>query len=277
MQRSNTTIYLLVFGAILVALSCGCRRRDNYYDISAYEEPQRQEIQKKGVDLFQAPRTSERVTEAVSRFLETVSPADNYQSLNLATYACSWLADYGPNRDRAKWAEKGMRLGKEGIVLSPSSVEANYYYLLNMGFYSRHHRFGAIRRVSQMEDLALRVVEMDPKLDDAGGHRFLGNLYAKAPPFPASIGDMEEAFFHMKKAVEIAPDYPENRLHLGKVYLKARDYEEAIREFELCLKMQWDEPEISAWHQEAQALIEKARTRQSNNGNGHNRLYEYRR
>src|SRR5262249_17001550 len=59
--------------------------------------------------------------------------------------------------------------------------------------------------------------------------RAIGLLYRDAPSI-ISIGNRSKAKQRLRKAVELAPDYPENRLNLIESYLKWGDRNEARRE-----------------------------------------------
>jgi hypothetical protein len=57
------------------------------------------------------------------------------------------------------------------------------------------------------------ALRLDEGFDNAGSHRNLGYLYRDAPSW-GSIGDRGKAKYHLRKAVELAPDHPENWLAL---------------------------------------------------------------
>ena len=59
-----------------------------------------------------------------------------------------------------------------------------------------------------------KSIELVPAFDDAGAYRVLGQLYVRAPSWPASIGDPDVAVELLQKAVEIAPGHPINHLFL---------------------------------------------------------------
>jgi len=56
------------------------------------------------------------------------------------------------------------------------------------------------------------TIELDPSFDYAGPHRALGLLYQDAPGWPISLGSRKRAREQLLKAVELAPDFPENQL-----------------------------------------------------------------
>lgn len=72
------------------------------------------------------------------------------------------------------------------------------------------------------------------KMAEIGGaKRALGSiLYGKIPK-----GTYEEAETHMKKAVELKPDYINHRLELARTYVEMDKYKEAAAEFQKCLDL----------------------------------------
>ncbi|MGH7970857.1 MAG: tetratricopeptide repeat protein, partial [Limisphaerales bacterium] len=66
-------------------------------------------------------------------------------------------------------------------------------------------------------------------LDYAGPDRSLGLLYRDAPSF-ISIGNRSKAREHLRRAVALAPEYPENHLDLIESYLKWEDRTRARKE-----------------------------------------------
>jgi tetratricopeptide (TPR) repeat protein len=88
---------------------------------------------------------------------------------------------------------------------------------------------GALKIVGQMEREFSLVRELDPKFDQAGADRNLGLLYRDAPSI-GSIGSRTKAKECLKRAVALAPQYPENRLNLIETYHKWGDRPDAQRE-----------------------------------------------
>jgi hypothetical protein len=71
---------------------------------------------------------------------------------------------------------------------------------------------------------------LDEQLDYAGPDRNLGMLYRDAPAW-ISVGSKSKARKHLIHAVELAPNYPENRLNLAEGYVKWSDRVGVRREF----------------------------------------------
>jgi hypothetical protein len=118
------------------------------------------------------------------------------------------------------------RIAEEAIAACRTSLQrttnvGNYYYMaLNLGQLARTKKLGALRLVSEMETALKIAIELDPKFDFAGPHRTLGMLYRDAPGWPASIGNRSKAKQHLVKAIELAPDYPDNQISLIESHIE---------------------------------------------------------
>jgi tetratricopeptide (TPR) repeat protein len=144
--------------------------------------------------------------------------------------ACFDLADFATNNtERAEIAEQGIAACRGLIEKEPGSAEAHYYLGMSYAQLAQTKSLGALKLVDQMEEEFLLVRGIDASLDYAGADRNLGLLYRDAPSF-GSIGSRTKAKQHLQKAVELAPEYPENRLNLIEAYLKWNDRVGARRE-----------------------------------------------
>ena len=103
---------------------------------------------------------------------------------------------------------------------------------MNLGQLARTRTLGALSLVNEMEALFLSVRVADERFDEAGPDRCLGLLYRDAPGWPLSVGSRSKARRHLRRAVELAPEFPENRLNLIEGLLQWNDLKEARRETE---------------------------------------------
>ncbi len=127
--------------------------------------------------------------------------------------ACFEWADAATNEtQRAQVARQGIEACGQAIQRQSRLAAAHYYLALNLGELARGETFRALKLVRQMETELKVAIELDPKFDYAGPHRALGLLYQDAPGWPVSLGSRKRAREHLLKAVELAPDFPENRL-----------------------------------------------------------------
>jgi len=135
--------------------------------------------------------------------------------------ACFDWADFATNdTQRAAIAEEGIASSRRGIALAPASACPRLYLGLNLGQLARTKLWGALSLLDDMEATWLKAIELDPKFNYAGAHRAVGLLYLEAPGWPISLGSHAKARQHLKKAVELSPDYPDNQLCWLEALLK---------------------------------------------------------
>ena len=120
-------------------------------------------------------------------------------------------ADLAPNNTiRENIANVGISIARSVISKDTNSVAAHYYLSLNIGQLARTKMLSALKLLDDMERELKIVIKLDRKFDYAGGDRTIGVLYAEAPGF--SVGDKGKARTHLSKAVELAPEFPDNHL-----------------------------------------------------------------
>jgi tetratricopeptide (TPR) repeat protein len=186
------------------------------------------------------------MTAPLAAAQETAASATNFATLARQTYlssqeqyqrastnatlawqygrACFDLADLATNdTQRAAWAQEGIAACRQAIRLAPKLAPAPYYLAMNLGQLARTQTLGALGTVKEMEQTFKTARQLDPAFDYAGADRGLGLLYRDAPGWPLSVGSDKKARKHLQRAVELSPDYPENRLNLLETCLKWND------------------------------------------------------
>ncbi len=144
--------------------------------------------------------------------------------------ACFDLADFATNNnERAEIANRGIDACRQLLTRDPSSGQGHYYLALNLGQLARTRDLGALKLVDSMEREFSRAIELDAAFDYAGPERSLGLLYRDAPSI-LSIGSRSKARQHLQRALQLAPQYPENHLILMESCLKWGDRSGASRE-----------------------------------------------
>jgi tetratricopeptide (TPR) repeat protein len=135
--------------------------------------------------------------------------------------ACFDLAELAKtDSERATLAEGGIAACRAAIARKYGSSPAHYYLAMNLGQLARTKAIGALKLVREMETEFKAAIELDEKFDYAGANRSLGLLYKDAPGWPTSIGSRNKARVHLRKAVGLSPEYPDNRLSLLEAYLE---------------------------------------------------------
>lgn len=159
--------------------------------------------------------------------------------------ACFDWAEFATNdTQRAAIAEEGIAVSRRLVREQPHLAPAHYYLAMNLGQLARTKSVGALPLVSEMERVFKRTHELDAHFDYAGPDRCLGLLYRDAPGWPVSLGSKRKARTHLKRAFDLSPAFPENRLNLIESLLE------------------WgDESEFTAWFRETGEALDEARPR----------------
>ncbi|MBE7412090.1 MAG: tetratricopeptide repeat protein [Leptospiraceae bacterium] len=116
--------------------------------------------------------------------------------------------------------EHGTNYGKESITMNPKDVYGNFWYASNVGMLGLCR--GIMASLASIEPLRKSmevVLKENENFYFAGPHRALGRLYHQAPGWPISIGSKSKALEHLEKAVQIAPEFFNNRVFLAELYI----------------------------------------------------------
>jgi tetratricopeptide (TPR) repeat protein len=191
----------------------------------------------------------------------------NFEAAWKAARACTWLADelYDDKNKRAHFSGRGIDYAKAAIDLAPKRVEGHYYSGMNLGLSATTKIVGGKFMVPSVRDAEKKAAQLDPAYDYAGPLRVLGKLYATAPSWPASIGDTSTGIDYLKKAVEIAPNYPLNHLFLGDAFFADEQWLAAQDEYNLVLAAEpqpFDAHFLEKWKRMAREALDKVARKQ---------------
>jgi len=174
--------------------------------------------------------SAENIIVAVDRGLEKDPRA--IELLWRGARACAWLTEeFEDKARRASYAQKGVDYAKRAVEVDPGRVEAHYYLGINLGLSATTKTVGAYSMVPKVVNAGKSAMQLDERFDHAGPARLVGTVYAKAPPWPASIGDIDEGLKYLARAVELAPEYPQNRLFYADALTVDNRYNEAEVEY----------------------------------------------
>lgn len=166
---------------------------------------------------------------AETRYRKDPNNAEAAWQLGRATFD---RADIATNdTERAALAEKGIEACESAVSHQPKLAAAHYYLGMNLGQLARTKELSALRIVKRMEKEFMVARDLDERFDYAGPDRNLGLLYREAPPV-LSIGSRKDARVHLLRAVELAPQYPENQLNLIEAYLKWGEHPPAQKQMQ---------------------------------------------
>jgi tetratricopeptide (TPR) repeat protein len=185
------------------------------------------------VNLCRAEEDSRVRTNAVLRAEKAYNELsrkhrENPENLEVAwqlSRACFDHAEFAPNDEtRAQIGNEGVAAARKAIALNTTNGAAHYYLGMNLGQVARTKSLGALKIVSEMETEFILARKYDEKLDCGGPDRSLGLLYLNSPAWPISIGNRIKARDHLQRALDLAPDFPENHLCLIEAMADWKEY-----------------------------------------------------
>jgi tetratricopeptide (TPR) repeat protein len=172
------------------------------------------------------PRKLERVRTAADALAEiaNANPKD-YDDQWHAARAWCWLADYGADdKEKVAAANRAIEFAERAIALNERRVEGHYFRGRAIGMLADIERgMKALGRVKEMAKSLERAIQLNEKFDEAGPRRLLGLLLLHTPGWPISIGDKKAADGHIRRATELAPEYPENQTALAQLLFVQKD------------------------------------------------------
>ena len=179
---------------------------------------------------FAEPPDFQRAFAAASRAAE-LTPRDPGAAWRAARGAFE-LADDTEDKDALlRYAHLGVTLAERAVGLAPNCGECHYFFAVNLGLIARASTpSGALELVKRVGLHARKAVELAPDYLEAGPRRVLGLLLVRAPPWPTSIGDLDEGIKLLKTASERFPDNPLSRIFLAEAYMVDKKYEPAKNE-----------------------------------------------
>lgn len=184
-----------------------------------------------------AARAKKSYLEAAKRFQSDTNSVEAAWESGRACF--DWAAFAAKDSDRAAVAGEGIAACRDAIARDPKSAPAHYYLGMNLGELAQTKGLGGLRIVKEIVREFQTVKDLDEPLDYAGPDRNLGLLYRDAPAV-FSVGSRTKALEHLRRAVDLAPQYPENRLNLIETLLKWNERTDAGSELAAAEKM-WAE------------------------------------
>jgi tetratricopeptide (TPR) repeat protein len=171
-----------------------------------------------GIDRATAAKRAEEAYLQMEKKYEE-NPKDVEVMWKLGRASFDWAEFAESASQRRHLAERGIAACRQALVLEPKLAAAQYYLAMNLGQLARAEFLRALKIIPEIDANFKAAAELDPRFDYAGAYRALGILYRDAPGWPASIGNRHKARQYLMKAVEVAPEYPENWLNLMEAYL----------------------------------------------------------
>jgi tetratricopeptide (TPR) repeat protein len=202
--------------------------------------------------LVEAVAALEEISSGRAKGVNTPAPFEVEARM---ARACYLIAEFEPNLSRrTPWLRKGQLAAEQAMRARPDRVEGTYFLAVILGRLAEEMGMSALAMVHRVEELGNKAMELDPTFDNAGPYRLLAMLYAKAPAWPVSIGDIDRALELAQEGVEVL-DYPLNRYVLAEVLIEAGEKAQARQELRRVLAA----PKAGKWAQEGETWRPRAR------------------
>lgn len=159
--------------------------------------------------------------------------------------------------EEAQLTSACMRLSSRAMAYS-EGVEAPYWTALCLGMRAKANHREGLDLIPKMIKAARLALERDPAYEHAGPHRLLGGIYLRAPEWPTSVGDIELALEFLTKAVQAAPEWPENHILLAEALIDDDSVERAREHMDEAQKRLADHPAWRAtWTKQLEELEDR--------------------
>ncbi|EFK09560.1 conserved hypothetical protein [delta proteobacterium NaphS2] len=180
--------------------------------------------------LLQSPCTPERILS-----LEEKSDQNPEAAVQAARCYAVPAREGKSGSVRLENAVKGRKMAETAVMHDPKNADAHYLAAYLAGLEAENDTLKGLSLVPVIERGATAAARLAPGLDHGGPDRMLGELYLQAPEPPVSIGDLDKAIHHFRRAVSQDPDFAENRLGLAEAYLEDKDREGACKQLQQAL------------------------------------------
>ncbi len=139
------------------------------------------------------------------------------------------------DRERKKTIfDEGKEIGLEAVREFPDSPGVNLWLAALWGSWAEvYGKMKAAKKgvAGKIRQLCEKVIELDPRFNDAGGYRVLGRLHFKSPKIPLILGwpSKKKAVEYLQKADEIAPGNLFTKLYLAEALYKRKERDRAVQ------------------------------------------------
>lgn len=170
-----------------------------------------------------------RLLAAKEAFEQQLTGADGAQAHILLAETFFWLGDYATGKaDREKWFSQGVKIGETAVQKNPNDVAAHLWYAANMGSHGVERGIMAsLFYINPIIEHGTKAIDLDETYFHAAPLRLMGRFYHQCPGWPISKGDINKGMSLLEKAVNIAPDFLQNKVYLAEIYMAKRKKREA--------------------------------------------------
>ena len=154
--------------------------------------------------------------------------------------SAKWLLEFGKNlaTDRAReLAAKGLDAATALLARDPDNAEYVFLDGALQGYKMQHATIPNPLGQKKILESLRKAAKADPWIDQGGPLRAVGAILFKSPPWPAGVGDVDDALDQLRQAVLLFPAHPANRFYLGQALVADRQKNAAKKELEEVLRL----------------------------------------
>ncbi len=186
--------------------------------------------------LLQQPPDDARLDRALAAAREATRRRPGYATWwRLARASLLVAQRHSRPQARRTAAAEGIVAAQQAIAAAPERVGGYHFLAACTGTAIQLDTDGALERIQEIETNAQKARTLDAGFQQGGPLRVLAAMYANAPSWPTSIGDIEEALEIFKELVASYGDYGENHFHYAESLMKVSDYENAAAQYRAVL------------------------------------------
>jgi len=185
------------------------------------------------LDLREVPGNLDKAITILQEFKSKYPDEDIICGKLSSAYFYKGLFETQNPKKQELYYEHGVNFGKEAITLNPRAIYGNFWYASNVGMLGLcRGMMASLASVDPMKKSYEIVLKENEKFFFGGPHRALGRLYHMAPGWPISVGNKTKALQHLERAVELGPDFFNNRLYLAELYIDIGQRKKAREQLE---------------------------------------------
>ena len=175
------------------------------------------------------------IDRSIEFFQKSLQEDEGENAALMLMKALYFKGEYTTNdiEKKKKIFDRGKKLGEEKVNQFPESASFRYWYLVNLGSWSK--AYGVLRAAREgvadlMKEHSEAIINIDSEYESGGGYFMLGAIHFQSPyiPFFLSWPDNDEAIILLQKAVETGNRRPVQLIYLAKALYKNAMKKEAI-------------------------------------------------
>jgi len=163
-------------------------------------------------------------------------------------------------RIRSGLAAEASRYADACLARQPGDAACLYGRAVALGLEARAHPTRAGELLKIMLDYLARAEAADAGYDNGGPARVTGLVLIRAPGWPLGPGDVDAGLAAARRAADLRPEYPPNRLALAEALAKTGDAKGAHENYARARDLAQSLPagaERDRWLREAEQALSK--------------------